>query len=132
MGNIIYSANAIRQRYLYHTGKKSVQSEPRKAKEKRLTYIKPSRAKPGKTVTVEIDKSLADDLVALAKKGAFGSGYMKSDFETILKIFLGRKVIAGRRKLKKMMGDEENRKQLEYLKKRILESSDEMRRAKEE
>jgi len=96
-----YSPNALRQRYLYVKGKKDpVQSEP--PKKNKLKKIPSSKAKSEETVTIGIRKSIADDFLALAKKGTWGSGWKGMDLNSLTEKFIFNKVQSGKNRLKKM------------------------------
>jgi hypothetical protein len=113
LGMVLYTENAIRQRYRYHTGKKEPgQIDPPKKKKLKMPPV--SRA-VGETVTIEIMKSIADDFLALAKKGAYGSGWKGMDLNSLTEKFIFNKVQSGRRKLKKMAEKEYVKNQLEGI-----------------
>jgi hypothetical protein len=121
LGYVIYTENAIRQRYRYYKGKKDKkvgQIDPTKEKgpkdrekewEKEIKKqakkhsIKLPKSEPGETVTVEINKTYADALVELNKKGALKPGWKTMDRETLINFIIVDRVKSGYNKLHKMM-----------------------------
>lgn len=63
------------------------------------------------TVTVEIDKNLADQLMELARAGAFGSDLVRSTLDTIIMIFVATRVKSGQTKLKRIQDEKDLKKE---------------------